>query len=161
MDNEEFIPFLSYACMYVRIIHCFGVAGTGNWVNQMTNFKYKFLMSIDGNTFVSRLPLFLSSGSVPFRAGIYSEWFDEWIKENEHYIQIKLDYSDLDYKLQWALDHDDKMRAIGQRARRFAKTRLRNEDMECYLYRLLLEYAAMVFWFLVNLSACGQNYPLC
>ena len=121
------------------------LAGYGSWVQQIDNFKYKYLMSIDGNTFVSRLPLFLSSGSVPFRTGIYSEWYDEWLEENEHYIQVKLDYSDLDEKLQWALDHDNEMRVIGQKGRLFARTRLRNEDMECYLFRLLLEYAAIVY----------------
>ena len=120
-------------------------AGTGEYVPQLLNFYFKYLMSIDGNTFVSRLPLFLSSGSVPFRAGIYSEWYDEWLEENKHYLQIQLDYSDLDAKLQWAMENDDEMRVIGQQGRIFAKQRLRNQDMECYMYRLLLEYAAMVY----------------
>ena len=62
--------------------------GQGSWVHQMDNFDYKFLMSIDGNTFVSRLPLFLSSGSVAFRAGLYSEWFDEWVRPGQHYLQV-------------------------------------------------------------------------
>ena len=61
--------------------------GQGSSVHQMDNFDYKFLMSIDGNTFVSRLPLFLSSGSVAFRAGLYSEWFDEWVRPGVHYLQ--------------------------------------------------------------------------
>ena len=32
-----------------------------------TNFRYKYLMSVDGNTFVSRLSRFMSSGSLMFR----------------------------------------------------------------------------------------------
>lgn len=101
-------------------------------------------MSIDGNTFVSRLPLFMSSGSVPFRAGIFSEWYDEWLEAGVHYLRVKLDYSDLEKQLRWATQNDNEARMIGQRARAIAKTRLRNHDMECYLFRLLLEYASIL-----------------
>jgi len=34
--------------------------------------------------------------------------------------------------------------AIGKRAQEFALTRLRKEDMACYMYRLLLEFAAIL-----------------
>lgn len=119
-------------------------AGKAGYIDQMDNFKKKFLMSIDGNSFVSRLPRFMSSASVPFRAGLYSEWFDEWVKDKEHYLQIDLDYGNLEKTLRWAMDHDEEAKAIGRRAQRFARTRLRNVDMECYMYRLLLEYAAIV-----------------
>lgn len=110
----------------------------------MDNFKKKYLMSIDGNTFVSRLPRFMSSGSVPFRAGLYSEWFDEWVHHREHYLQVDLDFGNLESTLQWAIEHDTDAEAIGARAQKFARTRLRNVDMECYMYRLLIEYAAIV-----------------
>ena len=49
--------------------------------------------------------------------------------------------TDLDQKIQWALDHDEEARAIGLNGRDFSKKHLRKEDMECYLFRLLLEYA--------------------
>jgi hypothetical protein len=79
------------------------------------------------------------------RAGLYSEWYDEWICANEHYLQISLDFSNLESSVQWALTHDNLAKQLGQQARQFARTRLRNEDMECYTYRLLLEYAAIVY----------------
>lgn len=119
-------------------------AGQAKSVHQLDNFNYKYLMSIDGNTFVSRLPLFMSAASVAFRAGIYSEWYDEWIHEGVHYLQVKLDYSDLVPKLNWARENDAEARLIGQQARQFAYARLRNQDMECYLFRLLLEYSAIL-----------------
>lgn len=78
------------------------------------------------------------------RAGLYSEWFDEFIRPGQHYLQVKLDYSDLKSQMQWAMQHDKEARQIGENAQQFARTRLRNEDMSCYFFRLLLEYAAIV-----------------
>jgi len=75
---------------------------------------------------------------------MYSEWYDEWIRPSVHYLQVKLDYSDLETQLQWALQHDEEARLIGENAQRFARTRLRNVDLSCYFYRLLLEYSAIV-----------------
>ena len=107
----------------------------------MTNFDHKYLMLVDGNSFVSRLPAFMKSASLMFRAGIFDEWFDEWLEDQRHYLRIALDYSDLESKLKWAMKHDEEAREIGLRARDFSKKHLRREDMECYLFRLLLEYA--------------------
>ena len=110
----------------------------------MENFQNKYLMSLDGNSFVSRLPKFMSSGSLNFRAGIFNEWFDEWIQDGKHYIQVELDFSDLEEKVKWAIRNDKKAKLIGLEAREFAKKRLRTEDLQCYLFRLLLEYAAIL-----------------
>lgn len=136
---------------FTAIIQCNNICdelqdryGTVSRVEGMDNFRYKYLMSVDGNTFVSRLPRFMSAGSLIFRAGLFGEWFDEWIFPDRHFLQVKLDYSDLETKLRWALDHDKEARKIAEEGQRFAHTRLRNEDMSCYLYRLLLEYSAIL-----------------
>ena len=110
----------------------------------MTNFKHKYLIAIDGFTFIGRLPQFLSSGSLIFRIGMFSEWFDQWLKPYVHYLPVKLDFSDLESQLAWAVKHDKEARKIGERGQALARTRLRPEDMECYLYRLLLEYYALL-----------------
>ena len=53
--------------------------------------------------------------------------------------------SNLESSVQWAISNDNLARQLGQQARHFAKTRLQTADMECYTYRLLLEYAAIVY----------------
>jgi len=118
--------------------------GKADWTEGMEYFKYKYLMAVDGNTFVDRLPRLMSSGSVPFRAGLQGEWFEEWLKPKEHYLHIDLAYENLEETLTWALEHDEEAKAIGKRAQEFALTRLRKEDMACYMYRLLLEFAAIL-----------------
>lgn len=107
-------------------------------------YNHKYLMAVDGNTFIGRLPRLMSSGSLPFRAGLFSEWFDEWVLADEHYLRIDLAYSNLEETLSWAIQHDVEAEAIGKRAQEFSQTRLRDVDMACYMYRLLLEYHAIL-----------------
>lgn len=113
-------------------------------VSHTDSFGFKYLLVIDGNTFISRLPIFMSSGSLIFRAALYSQWFDEWLVPGENYLSVKFDFSDLESKLEWALTHDAQAEAIAQRGKAFAYSRLRNEDIECYWARLLLEYASLL-----------------
>ena len=46
-------------------------------------------MILDGNTFSSRLPTFLSSGSLLLRAGLFAEWFDERLSPGKHYLPVR------------------------------------------------------------------------
>ena len=47
-------------------------------------------MILDGNTFSSRLMRTLRSGSLVFRAGLFSEWFDERLEPYLHYLPVRL-----------------------------------------------------------------------
>ena len=107
-------------------------------------WRYKFIMILDGNTFSSRLMRTLTSGSLVFRAGLFSEWFDERIQPHVHYIPVRLDFGDLQGKLDWALSHDREAHAIAEQAALQAKMFIRSEDIQCYWYRLLLEYASLL-----------------
>lgn len=45
--------------------------------------------------------------------------------------------------MEWARQHDGEARAIAERAARLCNTRLRLADHECYIFRAVLEYAAI------------------
>ena len=47
---------------------------------------------------MGRTPQFLSSGSLVFKAGLFSDWYDERLIPYKHYLPVKLDYSDLQVK---------------------------------------------------------------
>lgn len=101
-------------------------------------------MAVDGSITAARIPKLLSSGSLIFKAGMFNEWFDEWFKPREHFLHIDLGYKNLQKTLDWVLQHDKEAEAMGKRGRQFALQRLRKDDMRCYMYRLLLEYAAIL-----------------
>ena len=53
------------------------------------------------------------------------------------------DYSDLVQQVEWARTHDRQAAAIAAEAVLWVNEGLKEEDLKCYLYRLLLEYGAV------------------
>ena len=107
-------------------------------------WKYKYLMVLDGWSFSDRLQTFLSSGSLVFRATLYEEWFEERIVPYKHYVPVKLDFSDLQEKLLYYREHDEAALEIATAARELALRELRRQDHFCYSTRLLIEYSTLL-----------------
>jgi hypothetical protein len=105
---------------------------------------YKYQMVIDGNSYVERLPKYLGSGSVVFRAGLFSEWFEERIKPWREYVPVDLEYAKLLEIMIYIREHDDEAQRIAQQSRETATLKLRQEDANCYLARLILEYSSLL-----------------
>ena len=61
-----------------------------------------------------------------------------------HYIPVDMDLSDLMYKIEWAIKHDDLARKIAENGRDFVKNHLRKADFNCYMSRLFLEMATLM-----------------
>lgn len=57
---------------------------------------------------------------------------------------IRLDFRDLQARLDWAISHDKEAQAIAEQAALQARMFIRREDIQCYWYRLLLEYASLL-----------------
>ncbi|KAI9007818.1 glycosyl transferase family 90-domain-containing protein, partial [Hyaloraphidium curvatum] len=117
--------------------------GTGNWMGTGECLGYKYLFDVDGNTWSQRFETFLWGGSLVFRMSLFSNWFDQYILPDVHYIHLNVTLSDLESRLAWAMKHDAEAERMARKAAEVAAARLRIADMECYLYRLLLEYAQL------------------
>jgi len=111
------------------------------------NWKYKYLIDIEGNSFSLRLKSFLHSNSLVFRhQAFFPEFFMQWIEPGKHYIQIKFDFSDLEEKLKWAMNNESEteIKEIVNESTNFIQNHLRMEDVHCYIYRLLLDYSKLL-----------------
>ncbi|KAF7290524.1 CAP10 domain-containing protein [Mycena indigotica] len=104
---------------------------------------YKYLFDIDGNTFSGRFLGLLRSGSLVFKATVYQEFFNDWIRPYEHFIPVKYDLSDLVHKLQWAIDHEQEARRIQETGKLFADKVMTDAQNDCYMSLLLLEWARL------------------
>lgn len=60
-----------------------------------------------------------------------------------HYVPVNLDLSNLQDTIKWLHANDDIAKRIGEAARMLALTKLRDNDLDCYLYRVLLEYSRL------------------
>nr|GAT52746.1 predicted protein [Mycena chlorophos] len=104
---------------------------------------YKYLLDIDGNTFSGRFLGLLRSGSLVFKATVYQEFFNDWLRPYEHFIPVKYDLSDLVQKVEWAQAHDDEARRIQETGKLFADKLMTDAQNDCYMALVLLEWARL------------------
>ena len=58
-----------------------------------------------------------------------------------HYIPISIDLSDLEEKIKWAINNDGFAKSIAKNSRDFVLNHMRDQNLNCYTFRLMLEYA--------------------
>ena len=127
-------------------------------VHFQSHWRYRFLFDLDGAGFSGRFLPFLQSNSVPFKAALFREWYDERITAWHHFVPIDLRlhgmWSTLAYfaGVSGVLPNGQKveMKAhigagerIAQQGKWWASQVLRKEDMEVYFFRVLLEWGRL------------------
>lgn len=122
------------------------------------HWKYKYLLDLDGAGFSGRFLPFLQSRSLPFKAALFREWWDDRITPWVHFVPLDLRGQGL-----WATfayfhgvkgnlfgrnieiqAHEKEAEEIATAGREWAAQVLRKEDMEIYFFRLLLEWGRLV-----------------
>lgn len=114
-------------------------------VPMKSQYGYKFLPDVDGNSFSARWRGFLLSTSCPLKATIYAEWHDDRLAPWVHFVPFDNSYMDVYAVMDYFLGgHDAEAERIAQEGRLWAEKVLRRDDMMLYVWRLLLEYARVV-----------------
>lgn len=121
-------------------------------IHMSQQFQYKYLPDIDGNSFSGRYRAFLMSTSLPIKATLYREWHDSRLIAWKHFVPMNNRFTDF-YRIMEYFEgfigpdnskvggHDDMAKKIALDGREWSKKVLRKEDMQIYVFRLLLEYA--------------------
>ncbi|KAJ5654634.1 hypothetical protein N7490_001637 [Penicillium lividum] len=137
--------------------------GLSEKVGFQEHWSHRYLFDLDGAGFSGRFLPFLQSHSVPFKTGLFRQWFDYRIISWFHFVPIDLrlhgfwstmayfagvsssltDDQDPNAGLVRMKAHDDDGRWIGEQGRNWAGIALRKEDMEIYFFRLLLEWGRL------------------
>jgi len=95
------------------------------WEKQRLSIRdqlnYKFILSLEGNDVATNLKWGMSSNSLIFTPPLkYETWFNEGkLKDGEHFVQVKDDFSDLEEKIQYYLDHPMEAKEIIDNAHRY------------------------------------------
>ena len=115
-------------------------------------WKYKYLLDLDGFGHNTRFVTFLRSHSLVFKAGILREWWTERVTAWKHFIPLDVRghniFPTLAYfkgfpateETQELPSHEDAAQRIAEDGKRWADRVLRKEDLEIYMFRLLLEW---------------------
>lgn len=113
-------------------------------------YNYKYLLDLDGNSFSGRYRSFLRSTSLPIKSAIYKEWHDSRIIPWAHFVPIDPTFMDIYGIMEYFFGdgkerkgHDSVARKMAFDGKAWAERVLRREDMQIYVYRLLLEYARL------------------
>lgn len=124
-----------------------GQSGSPASVPFSENWRYRHLIDLDGAGFSGRFIPFLQSYSLVYRAGLFRTWFDHRVHAWQHYIPLDVR---LGNGLWRALDFfsGNKGGELGEQialdGREWANKVLRPEDMQVYMFRLLLEWGRVV-----------------
>ena len=109
---------------------------------QQDAWAYKYLLDIDGNAFSGRFYAFLQSKSLVYKMAVFREWHEEYLKPWVHYIPLSLRGDEWVEAVRWfageAVGKKEAERLAVQ-GRQWAEKVLRNDDLEVWLFRLLLE----------------------
>lgn len=87
-------------------------------LSRKEQLKYKFILSLEGNELATNLKWAMASNSLVFMP---KPKFESWFMEDSllpkvHYVEIKDDYSDLDDKLKYYIEHPQESKKIIQAA---------------------------------------------
>lgn len=109
---------------------------------QQDAWAYRYLVDIDGNAFSGRYYAFLHSNSLVMKLAVFREWHNEWIKPWVHYVPLSM-HGDEYVEIVRFFDVESEGKTLGprlaQQGKDWASKALRNEDLEVWFFRLLLE----------------------
>jgi len=116
--------------------------GTVEPVNMFDALASRYLLDIDGNAFSGRYYAWLLSKSLVYKLAVFREWHDEWLRPWVHYVPLGLAGDEYVESVRY-FDQEESGRTEAKRlaeaGREWAQKALRNEDLEVWYFRLLLE----------------------
>ena len=135
--------------------HEFGPTLNTSGVDFQDHWRHRFLLDADGAGFSGRFLPFLRSRSLPFKAALFREWHEPRVTAWKHFVPLDVRlqglWSTVAYfagEYSWMRDArkggpKDVGERIAEAGRAWAARALRKEDMEIYLFRLLLEWGRL------------------
>ncbi|PWY87007.1 hypothetical protein BO70DRAFT_370024 [Aspergillus heteromorphus CBS 117.55] len=130
----------------------------GSRVDFQSHWQHRYLFDSDGAGFSGRFLPFMQSHSLPFKTGLFRQWFDSRITPWLHFVPIDVrlhglwstlayfagvDTSTIGNNGDGVPPHDIEGKWIAEEGRKWANTAIRKEDMEIYFFRLLLEWGRL------------------
>ncbi len=117
--------------------------GEDRAVQAAKHLKYKYLISVDGNTCSwERVPWIMLSNSALVKQETQNiEWFYSALKPYVHYIPVNESLTDLFQIIEWMKNHDSEVQKISENAHNFVKNNLKPNDINDHMAIILNEYS--------------------
>jgi hypothetical protein len=112
-------------------------------------WNYRYLLDMDGHAYSGRFYAFMRSKSVPLKLAFFREWHENILFPWVHYVPLNKDVNEIPEILRF-FEQDpagqEIAQAIGEAGQSWAARTLRNDDMDVYMFRLMLEYVPPDQW---------------
>ncbi|CAG8923083.1 unnamed protein product [Penicillium salamii] len=106
-------------------------------------WNYRYLLDMDGHAYSGRFYAFMRSKSVPLKLTFFREWHQELLIPWVHYVPLNKDVNEIPEIVRF-FEQDPAgqviAQTIGEEGQSWAAKVLRNDDMDVYMFRLMLEY---------------------
>ena len=115
--------------------------------NMTNTWQHKHLLDMDGNAFSARFYALMKSRSLVYKMALFREWHEEWLVPWLHFIPLSLHGDEYLETIRFFAENEQGMKlaeTLASSKREWAQRALRREDMEAWLFRLLLEYGRVV-----------------
>lgn len=116
--------------------------GYNTKVPQKEAWKYRYLLDMDGNALSGRFYALMKSNSLPFKLAYFREWHAERLFPWVHYVPVSAktdEYTELIRYLEMETDGRNISGTLANEGQNWARRVLEKEDMQVYMFRLLLE----------------------
>lgn len=159
IDRPESLRMKVTKTLYGNPLTDIKITKWGNWENEKDipeehfgdrcgldkHFRYKYILIVDGNLIASNHQWVFGSGAVPIMITHPENkwWFKNLLKPMEHYVPISYDLSDLEEKIQWLVDNDDKAKQIAEHAVKFSEEVFNPEFQRKYIDRELARISSL------------------
>lgn len=111
--------------------------------DQSEAWKYRYLLDMDGHAYSGRFYAFMRSKSVPLKLTFFREWHENVLIPWVHYVPLNKDANEIPEIVRF-FEQDpagqEIARTIGEEGQSWAARTIRNDDMDVYMFRLMLEY---------------------
>ncbi|KFY22165.1 hypothetical protein V493_06803 [Pseudogymnoascus sp. VKM F-4281 (FW-2241)] len=149
--------------------NCKGIGGDWDFQNATAiakQFHNRYILDVDGDGISARFRALLQSRSLPIKSTVFKEWHNSRLFAWVHFVPLGIEYRELYSLLTYFVGygnaegneggedwvnkdvyvqrHEFEGRLIAKRGSEWAAKVLRKEDMEVYMYRLLLEYGRII-----------------
>ena len=113
-----------------------------NNVSETDHLKYKYLLSIDGNSATgTRIPWIMFSDSILFKQTSNKiEWFYTALKPYVNYVPVNHRLTDVFEQIKWMKNHDEELKIIAKNAHSFVLNNLLPEHIDSHIAIILNEY---------------------
>ena len=102
------MPVFLFLPFFLSLILTFSLPVCSSFLSGVLQYKYQ--LNIDGTIAAYRLPYLLAGGSLVFKQD--SQYYEHFYHDLEpwvHYVPMNENISDVEEKLRWALENDDKV----------------------------------------------------